>query len=183
MKSEVSNRTFGQLNSNFSPKYLLVLAFLAGITLSSCSSGNGKNANKEKLVNIPVLELQSRGIEVPKTYVCDIQAVQFVEVRAKVEGFVDRIYVDEGQFVKKGQTLFQLTSNEFNEMVNSANAKMMQARAEAKAASLEVERLQVLVNKNIISSSELELAKSKRAVAESSILEAESILKNAKTGL
>lgn len=183
MKSEVSNRTFGQLNSNFSPKYLLVLAFLAGITLSSCSSGNGKNANKEKLVNIPVLELKSRDIEVPKTYVCDIQAVQFVEVRAKVEGFVDRIYVDEGQFVKKGQTLFQLTSNEFNEMVNSANAKMMQARAEAKAASLEVERLQVLVNKNIISSSELELAKSKRAVAESSILEAESILKNAKTGL
>ncbi|MFC0261654.1 efflux RND transporter periplasmic adaptor subunit [Fontibacter flavus] len=151
--------------------------------MSSCSSGNGKNANKEKLVNIPVLELKSRDIEVPKTYVCDIQAVQFVEVRAKVEGFVDRIYVDEGQFVKKGQTLFQLTSNEFNEMVNSANAKMMQARAEAKSASLEVERLQVLVDKNIISSSELELAKSKRAVAESIILEAESILKNAKTGL
>lgn len=183
MKSEVSKRTFGQLNYEFSPKYLLVLAILAGIIMSSCSSGNGKNANKEKLVNIPVLELKSRDIEVPKTYVCDIQAVQFVEVRAKVEGFVDRIYVDEGQFVKKGQTLFQLTSNEFNEMVNSANAKMMQARAEAKSASLEVERLQVLVNKNIISSSELELAKSKRAVAESSILEAESILKNAKTGL
>lgn len=182
MKSKVSHATFGSFHYWY-PKVLSAILLVAVSSFISCSSGNGKNANKEKLVNIPVLELQSRGIEVPKTYVCDIQAVQFVEVRAKVEGFVDRIYVDEGQFVKKGQTLFQLTSNEFNEMVNSANAKMMQARAEAKAASLEVERLQVLVNKNIISSSELELAKSKRAVAESSILEAESILKNAKTGL
>lgn len=75
---------------------------------------------------------------IPKTYVCDIQAVQFVEVRAKVEGFVDRIYVDEGQFVKKGQNLFQLSSNEFNEVVNTANAKLMQARSEAKGAQLEV---------------------------------------------
>lgn len=122
-------------------------------------------------------------VNVPKTYVCDIQAVQFVEVRAKVEGFVDRIYVDEGQFVRKGQNLFQLSSNEFNEIVNSANAKLLQAKAEAKGAQLEVDRLKVLVEKNIISSSELELAKSRKAVAESAIAEAESMLKNAKTGL
>ncbi|WP_211299912.1 efflux RND transporter periplasmic adaptor subunit [Cecembia rubra] len=151
--------------------------------LVSCSSGNGKNQNKDQLVNIPVLELQSRSIELPKTYVCDLQAVQFVEVRSKVEGFMDRIYVDEGQVVRKGQTLFQLSSMEFNEMVNSANAKLRQAEAEAKAASLEVERLKILVDKNIISASELELARSKRAVAQSAIAEAEAMLKNAKTGL
>ncbi|WP_194974390.1 efflux RND transporter periplasmic adaptor subunit [Aquiflexum lacus] len=162
-------------------KYTLIIAI--GVMISSCSTGSSKEQNKIKLLDIPVLELQSRNIEVPKTYVCDIQAVQFVEVRAKVEGYVDRIFVDEGENVRKGQTLFQLSSMEFNEMVNSANARLMQAKAESKAASLEVERLKILVDKNIISSSELELANSKKAVAESAILEAESSLKNAKTGL
>ncbi|SIT11008.1 efflux RND transporter periplasmic adaptor subunit [Belliella pelovolcani] len=156
---------------------------LLSIGFVSCQSGNGKSQDKIILADIPVLELQPKSIEVPKTYVCDLQAVQFVEVRAKVEGFVAKIYVDEGQFVKKGQSLFQLTSNEFNEMVNSANAKLMQARAEAKSTALEVERLKILVDKKIISSSELELARAKNSVSQSAILEAESLLKNAQTGL
>ncbi|MFN3801204.1 efflux RND transporter periplasmic adaptor subunit [Belliella pelovolcani] len=156
---------------------------LLSIGFVSCQPGNGKSQDKIILADIPVLELQPKSIEVPKTYVCDLQAVQFVEVRAKVEGFVAKIYVDEGQFVKKGQSLFQLTSNEFNEMVNSANAKLMQARAEAKSTALEVERLKILVDKKIISSSELELARAKNSVSQSAILEAESLLKNAQTGL
>ncbi|MGY6546732.1 efflux RND transporter periplasmic adaptor subunit [Arthrospiribacter ruber] len=159
-----------------------ILLYVLLSTLFSCSSGTGKNQNTQPVL-VPILELKPMEVNVPKTYVCDIQAVQFVEVRAKVEGFVDRIYVDEGQFVRKGQNLFQLSSNEFNEIVNSANAKLLQAKAEAKGAQLEVDRLRVLVEKNIISSSELELAKSRKAVAEAAIAEAESMLKNARTGL
>ncbi len=183
MKTKVFQILFGISPFTIGKKASLLFLVFSVAVLSSCSTGNGKEKDKAAQINIPVLELQARSIVVPKTYVCDIQAVQFVEVRAKVEGFVDRIYVDEGQFVKKGQTLFQLTSTEFNEMVNAANARLMQARAEAKSASLEEERLKILVNKNIISASELELARSKRAVAESAIMEAESTLKNAKTGL
>ncbi|WP_143959892.1 efflux RND transporter periplasmic adaptor subunit [Litoribacter populi] len=163
----------------------LTLFLVVGLAffVSSCNQGHSKNDEKNKIPQIPVLELQPQSIEIPQNYICEIQAVQFVEVRAKVEGFVDRIYVDEGEFVTKGKPLFQLTSMEFNEMVNGANARLMQARAEAKAANLEVERLKVLVDKDIITASELELAKSKRAVAESAIAEAESTLKNAQTGL
>ncbi|UJP67083.1 efflux RND transporter periplasmic adaptor subunit [Mongoliitalea daihaiensis] len=159
-----------------------VVLFVTLLNLVACSSGNSKN-QKKVLVQVPIVELQPMSISLPKTYVADIQAVQFVEVRAKVEGFVDRIFVDEGQFVKKGQNLFQLTSNEYNEMVNSANARLFQARAEAQAAQLEVDRLKVLVDKNIIANSEYQLALSKKAVAESVISEAESMLKNARTGL
>jgi len=153
------------------------------LVLSSFAcNGKGKNQN-QILTAVPVLELQTMSITLPKTYVSDIQAVQFVEVRAKVEGFVARIYVDEGQFVKKGQNLFQLTSNEYNEMVNSANARLLQSKAEAQAAQLEVDRLKVLVDKNIIARSEYQLALSKKTVAESAIAEAEAMLKNARTGL
>jgi membrane fusion protein, multidrug efflux system len=183
MKTKAFQILFGISPFAVGIKTILPFVALSLAVMTSCSTGTGKEKDKIAQINIPVLELQARSIVVPKTYVCDIQAVQFVEVRAKVEGFVDRIYVDEGQFVKKGQTLFQLTSTEFNEMVNAANARLMQARAEAKSAALEEERLKILVNKNIISPSELELARSKKAVAESAIMEAESTLKNAKTGL
>jgi membrane fusion protein (multidrug efflux system) len=157
--------------------------FLVTSILPSCNEGKTKDQNMIDLQSIPVLEMQPKSIEIPITFVADIQAVQFVEVRAKVEGYVDQIYVDEGQFVRKGQNLFQLSSMEFLEMVNSAKAKLAQTKAEAQAAQVEVDRLKILVEKDIISPSELELAKSKKAVAESGILEAESLLKNAKTGL
>ncbi|RPA68457.1 efflux RND transporter periplasmic adaptor subunit [Cyclobacteriaceae bacterium YHN15] len=161
----------------------LITCMVLVFSLFSCNSNKSKDQEIVILENIPVLELTPKTIEFPKTYVCEIQAVQFVEIRAKVEGYVDRIYVDEGQFVKKGQNLLQLSSLEFNEMVNSANAKLAQAQAEAQAATVEMQRLKILVEKDIISPSELELAKSKKSVAESGIAEAEAMLKNAKTGL
>jgi membrane fusion protein (multidrug efflux system) len=161
------------------------MLYLAGIvfTTVSCSEGNGKNKKNAEILEVPVFTLSPKSIEVPQTYVCDLQAIQFVEVRSKVEGFVEKIYVDEGQSVKKGQPLFQLSSAEYNELVNSAKAKLMQAKAEEKSATLEVERLKVLVDKKIYSQSELELAQSKKDMAQSSILEAESMLKNAQVGL
>lgn len=164
--------------------YISFLFIVLGIlSLNGCSQGSGKNNINKEILEVPVFLLKPVDIEVPQTYVCDIQAVQFVEVRAKVEGFVENIFVDEGEEVKEGQPLFQLTSVEYSELVNSARAKLMQARAEAKAAQLEVERLKVLVDKNIYSPSELEFAQSKKDMAESAIMEAESLLKHAQTGL
>ncbi|MBT31982.1 MAG: efflux transporter periplasmic adaptor subunit [Thalassobius sp.] len=163
--------------------FLFGFLVLSGVFISSCGEKNSKRITQNKPVTVPVLELKSKSINLPQTYICDIQAVQYVEVRAKVEGYVDKIFVDEGQFVKKDQPLFQLSSFEFKEMVNRASATLYQAKAEGNAAKLEVERLKVLVDKDIITSSELELAKSKLAVAEANITEAASLLSNAKNML
>ncbi|HLT06890.1 MAG TPA: efflux RND transporter periplasmic adaptor subunit [Cyclobacteriaceae bacterium] len=163
--------------------YPIGFAILSFGILSSCSEGNSKSVTSEEEVSVPVLELTSKSIEVPQTYVTDIQAVQFVEIRAKVEGFVDKIFVDEGQYVGKGTPLFQLSSFEFNEMVNRANARLFQAKTNVQAATLEVERLKILVEKDIITSTELELAESRLAVEKANVAEAESLLNNAKNSL
>lgn len=166
-------------------KILLSITILSALVvgINSCTEVKSKNTTEKEEPLIPILELQPQTVEVPQTYICDIQAIQFVEVRSKVEGFVDQIFVDEGQHVKKGQKLFQLSSAEYNELVNSARANLMKAKAEEKAAKVERERLLVLVEKNIISKSELELANSKLSVAESQIAEAEAQLKGAQMGL
>ncbi|WP_026235891.1 efflux RND transporter periplasmic adaptor subunit [Echinicola pacifica] len=160
---------------------ILLLAMY--LPLVGCNDGKTRELKRNKPLDIPIMKLTTKNIEVPQTYVCDIQAVQFVEVRAKVEGFVDEIYVDEGAYVKKGQALFKLSSAELQELVNSNKARLMQAKAESQAAKLEVERLQTLVDKKIITSSELELAQAKLNMAKSGIMQAESMLNNAQTGL
>ncbi|WP_232834877.1 efflux RND transporter periplasmic adaptor subunit [Pleomorphovibrio marinus] len=150
---------------------------------SSCSEGSSKDTKGSKPLEVPVFTLSHQSIEIPQTYVCDLQAVQFVEVRAKVEGYVEKIFVDEGEEVQKGDPLFQLSSREYVELVNSARARLMQARAEAQSAQLDVDRLRILVEKKIYADSELKLAQSKKDMAQSSIQEAESLLKNAEIGL
>ncbi len=163
--------------------HVLIFLLLPFLVLFSCQSKEKRRLKNRKAIEIPVLELLPTTVQVPQAYIADIQAIQFVEVRSKVEGFVDQIFVDEGQFVTKGQKLFQLSSAEYSELVNAARANLARAQAEQQAAKVEVERLQILVDKNIISASELELAKSKMTVANSQIAEAESKLKSALTGL
>ena len=74
------------------------------------------------------MRLTTTTIEVPQSYVADVQAVQFVEVKPKVEGFVEAVLVDEGEHVKK-QVLFKLSSAELYEEVKEAQANHKQAQA------------------------------------------------------
>ncbi|MEM1135915.1 MAG: efflux RND transporter periplasmic adaptor subunit, partial [Bacteroidota bacterium] len=114
-----------------------------------------------------------------KEYIAEINAVRHVEVRARIEGFLDEIYVDEGQRVKKGQPLFRLNSEEFEAELAKRKANLESAIANAKAAALEVDRVKLLVEKNVISKSELEVATAKHSAAKARIDEARSAQSNA----
>jgi membrane fusion protein (multidrug efflux system) len=83
--------------------------------------------------------------------VAEIQSLQNVEVRAKVKGFIEKIYVDEGQTVKAGQLLFTIRPREFE-------AELMKAKAEVKKAEVELQNTKALSDKNIVSKSELTMA-------------------------
>ena len=106
--------------------------------------------------NTLVVKLVATSIEVAQSYVADVQAVQFVEVKPKVEGFVEDVLVDEGEHVKKGQVLFKLSSAELYEEVKEAQANYKQVQAELKMAEVEADRVKRLVEKDIISPIRLE---------------------------
>ena len=82
--------------------YLPLLCLTACVWVS-CSQNREKKSGKKD--HTPVMRLTTTTIEVPQSYVADVQAVQFVEVKPKVEGFVEDVLVDEGEHVKKGQVL------------------------------------------------------------------------------
>lgn len=133
-----------------------------------------KEENKETIVTeVPVIQLQPIDTSLHQHYVADIQAIKNVEIRARINGFLEKIFVDEGQPVRKGQLLFQITNQEFLNDLNKANASVESAKAAAKIAEVEMERVKALVDKKVIIASELDLAKARVADAYAKIREAE----------
>jgi membrane fusion protein (multidrug efflux system) len=101
---------------------------------------------------------------ITRDYVCQIHSVQHIEMRALEKGYVEKIYVDEGQLVKKGQLMFKI-------MPLIYNAEKQKAEAEAEFAKIEYLNTKKLADSNIVSPNELALAKAKydKAKAELSL--------------
>jgi membrane fusion protein (multidrug efflux system) len=105
-------------------------------------------------------------------YVAEIQSLQNVEIRAKIKGYIEKIYVDEGRPVKAGQTLFSINSQEFQKELLKAKAMLKTAISEAKKAELELQSVKTLADKKIVSKTELEKAEANFDAANSKIEEA-----------
>lgn len=160
---------------------LPLLGLAAGLAACSAKADEGKAAVAAPTV--PVLTLATSEQELFHDYVADIQAVRNVEVRAQVPGFLEKILVDEGKRVKKGQPLFQLNTELFRHDVSQAEAAVASAEAKATEARVERGRVQLLVSKNVIAGSELTLANSKVRDADAHVADARSRVADARTQL
>lgn len=104
-------------------------------------------------------------------YVADIAAIKNIEIRAKATGYLEKVHVDEGSYVREGQLLFSINNREYSEALAKDRALLKIARAEAKNAELELENTKVLWDKNVISKIEYEFAKNKLQIAKAKVEE------------
>jgi membrane fusion protein (multidrug efflux system) len=160
-----------------------IFIYSAIVVLFAACSAAGSKKNTDSYVRLPVLKLEQKDTVLYRDYVTDIQALKNVEIRARVQGFLETIYVDEGQTVKKGQPLFQLNDREFAIAVAKARASVTNAIAEAKSAELEVGRAKILVSKNVVTHTELDLAEAKLKAANAKVDEAKAEQADAETQL
>lgn len=116
-------------------------------------------------------------------YVADIHSLQNVEIRARVKGYIEKIYVDEGKPVKTGQLLFSISNKRYQQELLKTQAILKKALANCKSVELEVKNVQTLLDKNIVSKTELEIAKSNLEIAKAKIEEAKSDEANATLNL
>jgi RND family efflux transporter MFP subunit len=126
--------------------------------LSACT------AKKEEALEIQTLEVSSPislDTTIFQAFVADIHAIQNVEIRARVKGYLDRVLVDEGKQVKKGQIMFMINSQEFVADLARAKAVLSQASAELKAEDLTLLNTRLLVDKNVISKNQLAISLAK----------------------
>lgn len=150
-----------------------LLALLSISIIASCKNKENSESEANQAVNeYPVIEVFTKDITSKLEYVADIHAVQNVEIRARVEGYLEAILVDEGKTVTKGQALFQINQEEYQAELNRAKANLKSAEAETKSAQVELERVKLLVEKNVIAKTELDLAEAKLEIAKAKIEQA-----------
>lgn len=109
-------------------------------------------------------------------FVCQIKAHQHIQLKTLEEGYLEKILVDEGQVVQKGQLLFEIQPTIYLAEIQKARAEVLQAEAEKEKARIEVQNLKALVDSNIVSKNELMLA-------EAELHKSEAQLDNAKAEL
>lgn len=142
-------------------KILMFMSLSAVMLFTSCGHKEKEHEVETKfLVTSPL----KRDTTVTRTYVCQIRAVQHIELRSRESGYLEKIYVDEGQLVQKGQLMFQIMPLQFA-------AELQKAEAEARFTEIEYLNTKQLADSNVVSPNELALAQAKfdKAKAEVSL--------------
>lgn len=140
---------------------LVLVGFGFFLCHTSCHQEKEKmEAEAKFLVTSPV----RMDTSITQEYVCQIQSIRHIELRAQERGYLQTIFVDEGKFVKRGQLLFQV-------MPQLYEAELQKAQAEANLAEIEYQNTKSLADGNVVSPNELAMAKSKfdKALAELSL--------------
>ncbi|HRN56882.1 MAG TPA: efflux RND transporter periplasmic adaptor subunit [Agriterribacter sp.] len=170
------------MNTSYSIAPVFVFPLLAG--LLSCGGGNKSAANAgDAAKDYPVIAIEPRATILSSDYPATIEGRQNIEIRPKIDGYIDKIYVDEGAAVKRGQVLFKIFAPQYEQDVRTAQANIKIAEANVNAAEMEVNKVRPLVDKNIISKYELESAEFSLESKQAALAQAQASLVNAKVNL
>jgi membrane fusion protein (multidrug efflux system) len=138
---------------------------LASLAISLCQVGcTSKKEEKEEKEKFTVTSPVQMDTTIRKDFVSQIRSFRNIELRAQEKGYLEQIFVDEGQFVHKGQLLFRI-------MPKMYEAEYRKSSAEVNVAEIEVQNTKTLADKNVVSPNELAMAKAKleQAKAEAAI--------------
>lgn len=135
-------------------KAVLMLMCFCALLLYQTGCQSGKAAEAEEKMKFPVTSPVKMDTSITKEYVCQIHSIRHIELRSQERGYLEKIFVDEGQFVKKGQQLFQI-------MPRLYIAELKKAQAEANLAEIEYQNTQSLADSNVVSANELAMARAK----------------------
>ncbi|QIK61477.1 efflux RND transporter periplasmic adaptor subunit [Dysgonomonas sp. HDW5A] len=158
----------------------LSVGVLVALLLVSC--GNSKQeAPKEEAPVYPTAVLSEQNTVLESVYPATIKGQEDIEIRPRIDGFIEAIYVDEGAVVRKGQALFKINSPQSEQTLLSAQASVASAQAAVNTAKLNVERIRPLAQKGIVSNVQLETTENSYQSALATLAQAQATLAQAKS--
>lgn len=119
-----------------------------------CVSCQSEQKEKKEAASFNITSPLIKDTVIDKDYVAQIRSINHIELRAQERGYIQSIYVDEGQFVQKGQLLFKIMPNLYESDVN-------RAKAEAKYAEIEYQNTKNLADKDIVAPQEMAMARAR----------------------
>lgn len=182
MPKELIRENVQPIKTTMKMKNVIITSFILALVLSSCADKNQAPTAPPPPV-LPVLAITSANTTTDNEYPASIQGTVDVEIRPQVSGNLDRIYVDEGAYVSKGQTLFKINERPFREQLNNALASLHAAEAALINANLEVDKLTPLVQNKVVSDYQLKTAKASQKIAAANIEQAKAMVGSAKINL
>ena len=161
---------------------MLVLLVLAA--LQSCNNpatNNGYYAPPPPV--LPVINISDRPFTTYREYTASLEGSNDIEIRPQVSGYIEKIFVDEGAFVKKGQAIFKINDQPYLEALNNASASLAVAKANQASAKINMNKLEPLVQNQVISPIQLNTAKAAYDAATAYVAQAEAMVGNAKINI
>ena len=161
--------------------YAGVLILSVFLTFTAChdAASNGGYAPPPPAV-LPVITITERPFTMHREYTASLEGSNDIDIRPQVSGYIERIYADEGAFVKKGQPLFKIYDQPFTEALNNANASLAVAVANQSSAEINMTKLEPLVKNNVVSPFQLKSAQAAYDATTAYVLQAKAQVANAK---
>lgn len=158
----------------------ILLLVAIGLILQSCKSSSANPEMQLKQApTLPVIAISSIPAWTFQEFSATIEGKVNVEIRAQVDGYLEKIYVDEGAYVKEGQPLFKINDRIYNEQLDNAKATLEAAKANLEKSKVELDRLSPLVKNNVISDVQLRTAQSEYDAAKATVSQARAMVGNA----
>lgn len=182
MKTEISpqyNLIFKILDSM---KIILPLAMLLA-ALASCGPNHDAPQAAPAPPSLPVVTINSATAVTQQEYPASLQGTVDIEIRPQVNGNLEKIFVDEGAYVTKGQSLFKINEQPYREQLNNALASFHAAEAALINTQLEIDKLTPLVANKVVSDYQLKSAKASHKVAQANLEQAKAMVGTAKINL
>jgi membrane fusion protein (multidrug efflux system) len=171
-------------NMNRSIKLLSIITASILLVLTSCNrERKNSNASGDQVLDYKAVTLSTQTATLKSNYPATIEGEQNIEIRPKIDGFIEAIYVDEGAVVKQGQRLFKINAPQYEQEVRTGKAAIEIAQASVNSARMDVDKVRPLVEKGIISKYELESAEFNLQAKEAQLAQAKATLANANTNL
>ena len=169
---------------NYSVKNVIKAgAVLSGIglvtILYSCTSSSGNAGMQPPPPTLPVLTVSNHEVTVYREFPATVEGKVNVEIRPQVDGYLDKIYSDEGTYVRKGQSLFHIEDRTYTEQLNNAKASVATAKANLANAQINLSKIRPLVQNNVVSDVQLQTAQAAYDAAAAGVAQAQAMVQSA----
>ena len=146
-------------------KKLIAFVFIT-LVIASCTT---KTPPPPPPQNIPVVKAKQEDVPIMEDFVGQTYGYSDIDIRARVDGFLEGIYFQEGSRVKKGQLLYSIDPEPFQANVNEAVSQLAQARTLLVKAESDLNRIKPLAEINAVSKSDLDAAVAQYGAAKASV--------------
>lgn len=158
-------------------RFLLLIAI--SVMAASCGGKHGEAA-QQQATKVDFLTIAPAAASLEKKYPGTIEGSVNVDIKAQVSGYLEQIYVKEGDYVNKGQALFKIKGDVFQEQVNNSQASLKAAQAAQATAKIELEKVRPLVEGKVVSPLQLETAQAQYESASAQVQQAKAALGSSK---